>query len=454
MPKHKIKNRSITDFFKEDYIIYVKYTLEQRAIPSIIDGLKNSYRKSLHASLSFMKKGVSVSGLEIVGETYKKSSYHHGNSSLEDVVTQLGASFSNNTAPLVVNGSGGDLRNTDASSIRYLKFTLSEMADLYNVDLDILEYNYDGDKKIEPKFYLPIIPLVLASRASGVATGFAFANNMSFSVKSLAECVLAELENIKRKRSKELPKLMPQVNGYDGEFIEKENWKYETKGSYKIKGKKIEIVGLPIEQTYDSFEKNLSSLVEKGKILTFINEPKPNQPIRYVVQMNQSDINNLTKKDNSRLEKLLKISSVSNANVYTFLDENGNIKTDISNPHEVVRYFTNYRLSRYKDRKKVIIKNLKEKINTATDLSRFIDLVVKGKLELRNRPIKEIKEHLKKENISLDVLLVRVTRLTKEEYDKLLKEIKSLEKELSVVQKTTIENMYKKDLKELIKRFS
>lgn len=454
MSKQKTVKRSVTDFFKKDYPVYVKYVLEQRAIPSIIDGLKDSYRKSLHASLSFMKKGVAVSGLEIVGETYKKSSYHHGNSSLEDVVTSLGASFTNNSAPLIVNGSGGDLRNTDASSIRYLKFMLSDMVDLYSMDLDILEHNFDGDKKIEPKFYLPIIPLVLASRASGVAIGFSYANNMSFSIKSIAECVLSELENISKNRSRDLPKLLPEVEGYSGTFEEVSDWKYETGGTYVIKGKKIEIIGMPINQTYESFEKNLATLVEKGKILTYVNDPKPNQPIRYVVQMNQTDITTLTKRDNTKLEKLLKIKSTSHENVYTFLDENGNIKTDVNNPHDVVRYFTNYRLSRYKDRKKSLLKNLSDRIDTASDLSRFIDLVIKDKLELRNRPIKEIKDRLKSENISHDVLSVRITKLTKEEYEKLLNEIALLKKEMESIKNTSIEKMYMSDLKSLIKRFS
>lgn len=454
MTKNNITKRSVTEFFKKDYPIYVKYVLEQRAIPSIIDGLKDSYRKSLHASLSFMKKGVAVTGLEIVGETYKKSSYHHGNASLEDVVTSMGASFSNNSAPLIVNGSGGDLRSTDASSIRYLKFMLSDMVELYSVDLNILEHNYDGDKKIEPKFYLPIIPLILSSRGGGVAIGFSFANNMSYSIKSIAECVLAELNNITKNKSTALPNLTPYVEGYDGTFEEVSEWKYETCGKYNIKGKKIEIIGMPINQTYDSFEKNLSSLVEKGKILTFINDPKPNQPIRYVVQMNQSDITSLTKRDNTKLERLLKIKSTSHQNVYTFLDENGNIKTDLNNPHDVIRYFTTYRLSRYKDRKKELIRGINDRISVATDLSRFIDLVIKGNIELRNRPIKEIKDRLKKENISQDVLLVKVTKLTKEEYQKLLKEISSLEKELEKTKKTTIESMYANDLKTLIKNFT
>lgn len=444
--------QSLTDFFDKEYIKYAIYTTEERAIPSIIDGFKVSYRKSLHAALSFMKKGQSVSGLEVVGETYKRSNYHHGDSSLSAVITNHGAEYLSNSAPLVVNGSGGDLRNTEASAIRYLKFTLSDKIDLYNVDLDILEHKYDGDKKLEPCFYLPIIPLVLASRSSGTATGFAFSNNMSYSIKSIIEATIIELENITKNKSKEIPTLTPYVHGYDGKFTHVGDGKWKTESNYKIQGKKVIIEGLPIDQTYDSFEKNLAKLVEGGKILNFTNESTKGL-IKYVVHFNQTDLNKLIKKDNTRLEKMLKIVSISHKNTYTFLDEYGKLIDNLETENDVIEYFTKYRLSRYKDRKKLLISNIKKDIQKATDLSRFIEMVVSGELEMRNRPIKEIKSVLTKEKINHEVLQVRVTRITKEEYDKLKKEIISLEKELEKVQKTTIEKMYMTDLKELLKNY-
>lgn len=444
--------QSLTHFYDKEYIKYAIYSAEERAIPSILDGMKPSYRKSLHAALSFMKKGQSVSGLEIVGETYKKSNYHHGDSSLADVITNHGASYLSNSAPLDVNGSGGDLRNTEASAIRYLKFTLNNNIDLYNIDLDILEHKYDGDKKLEPCFYLPLIPLVLASRSSGTATGFAFSNNMSFSLKSITEATIKELENITKNRCVELPTLEPYVQGYDGKFTHVGDGKWQTESKYKIQGKKVIIEGLPIEQTYDSFESNLAKLVDTEKILNFTNESTKGS-IKYVVHFNQTVLNNLTKKGNARLEKLLKIVSASHKNTYTFLDENGLIMDDLENESDVIKYFTKYRLSRYKDRKKLLISNIKKDIEKATNLSRFIEMVVNGKLEMRNRPIKEIKSVLTKEKINHEVLQVRLTRITKEEYEKLKKEILASEKELEKIKKTPIEKMYLTDLKELLKKY-
>ncbi len=449
--KPKIQKQKISHFFTNEYAKkYVKYVCEERAIPSIIDGFKPSYRKSLHAALSFMKKGISVSGIEIVGETYKRSAYHHGNSSLEDVVIKHGADYLTNSSPLVISGSGGDLRNNDASAIRYLKFILSDNASLYKHDLQLLEHNYDGDKQIEPKFYLPLIPLVLASRGSGTAVAYAFANNMSYSLKSIAETSLISLENLGRKKQIELPKMKPYVDGYDGrfEYVGEDKWK--SFSEYSIKGNKVTILGLPVDQTYDKFEKNLSTLLDKGKILNFTNEGTKGV-IKYVVNFNATDLTRLKKNNCIPLEKLLKLTSVSAKNTYTFIDENQNVLTDIVDVYGVVNYFVRYRLTRYNDRKKFLLADIKKRISEKSDLSRFIKFVIDKKLVIQNRPIKEIKKFLTDNKITHNVLTVSVTKLTKEEYEKLLKEIKMLEKEHSTIKSTTITNMYKKDLKELIK---
>ncbi|BAX25565.1 DNA topoisomerase II [Tenacibaculum phage pT24] len=441
---------TISDFFEKEYATkYVKYTYEERAIPSLIDGLKPSYRKSLYSALTFMKKGKTVSGLEIVGETYKKSAYHHGNSSIEDVIINQGASYKDNTAPFIISGSGGDLRNQNASAIRYLKFMLSDFSSLYNVDLDILEHNYDGENKIEPTFFLPIVPLVLTAKSKGAAVGFAFSNGIQYSLESITEASLVALENLGRKKQVELTQLTPFVDGYDNgyEYVGEDKWK--TTSKYTIKGNKVIIEGLPVAETFDSFEKNLSTLIDKEKIVNFVNETS-DKCIKYIVTFNRTNLQKLIKNSNEPLEKLLRLTSISHKNVYVFLDENKDIIESLNTPNKVIEYFVRYRLSRYNDRKKLMIKNITEQIDIKTDISRFIKAVVDGKLELRNRPIKEIKAYLTKENIKHHVLDVKVTKITKEEYLKLLKEIDSMENEREKIRKTKIESMYKTDLKELL----
>ena len=450
----KIEKQSITEFLNNEYANkYVLYVLEDRSIPSLVDGMKPAYRKSLFSALSFMKKGISVSGLEIVGETYKKAHYHHGNSSIEKVIVNQGAEYSNNTSPFIINGSGGELRNPKSSAIRYLKFTLSEFQELYNVDLDILEHNYDGDTKIEPKFYLPLIPLILTSRTSGTGIGYAFSNNMSYSLPSVIDATITALENIKNKTFKPLNKLEPYVSGYDGEFVELDRFKWLTKAKYEIKGNNIHVTDLPISESYESFEDNLKKLIIKEKIIDFKNTSTI-EDIKYVIKMDGAKLKALTKKNNDRLESMLKIATSTHANTYTFLNENKDIIDTLTTPNSVIEYFTEYRLSRYNDRKKLIIKSLNTKNKYLLDLSRFIKLIIDGELELRNTPIKTIKSFLTNEKITHDVLSVSITKQTKEEYLKILDEISLNEKEILKITNTPIIDMYEADLKELKNKFS
>lgn len=41
------------------------------------------------------------------------------------------------------------------------------------MDDNLLKYNYDDNLRVEPEWYIPIIPLVLANGGEGIGTGWA-----------------------------------------------------------------------------------------------------------------------------------------------------------------------------------------------------------------------------------------------------------------------------------------
>lgn len=449
--RSNIIDREISNFFNVDYKIYVQYVIEQRAIPSIIDGMKPSYRKVLYSCLESMKSGSVVPGLELVGETYKRSAYHHGNASLEDVIVGSASNYDNNASPLKVHGSGGSLRNPSASAIRYLKFSLDTMADMFKLDSDILEHNFDGDKRIEPKFYLPLVPLVLAKRTGAPAIGYAFSNDMSYSLPSLADACLQQIKNIEdgKEYTGKLPDLIPYVHGFNGIYRQLENHRWATQSRWSVEKNKVIVEDLPMTMSFDKFKKNLATLLDKGIILNFDNKTVKGD-VKYIIHFNQTALAEHVKKN--RLEKLLMLSDSTKTPGLNVINELGKIETKLMTPHDVVRYFTGYRLKRYDDRKTLLIKKIDERIAWATDLQRFIKLVIDGKLELRNVPIVEVKKRLDIEKINHEVLQTRVAKMTKEEYEDLLKEIEELKKERIYVLETPITTMYRNDLNELKKK--
>ena len=72
------------------------------------------------------------------------------------------------------------------------------------------------------------------------------------------------------------------------------------------------------------------------------------------------------------------------------MDENHKLKS-FQNKNEVVEYFVNYRLGIYTERKKKLVKILEERIKKNDELVKFIELVCKGKLKIRNRSKADIK---------------------------------------------------------------
>lgn len=54
-------------------------------------------------------------------------------------------------------------------------FTSSPLARLVfpAVDDNLLKYNYDDNQRVEPEWYIPIIPTVLVNGAEGIGTGWA-----------------------------------------------------------------------------------------------------------------------------------------------------------------------------------------------------------------------------------------------------------------------------------------
>lgn len=41
------------------------------------------------------------------------------------------------------------------------------------MDDNLLKYNYDDNLRVEPEWYIPIVPVVLANGADGIGTGWA-----------------------------------------------------------------------------------------------------------------------------------------------------------------------------------------------------------------------------------------------------------------------------------------
>ena len=453
--KTSIENKSVTDFFNSDYTDFTKYTISTRACPSLIDGFKVGARKIIHAAFNgTIKNGSTVKLLNLSGDTLKLSLYAHGDASLNSTIITLAQDFNDNLNPLQIEGQYGTLRSPEASSPRYLYVKLSKYANLiYKTDIECVNYVFDEGENLEPHYYLPIIPTVLTSRGIGMAPGYRF-STMSYNPLDIIDNCISY---IKKGKSGVLTR--PYVRGiktYNWKFIvdaEKNTSYWENYGEWSYnKSRDIMIVtDLPYDMTFDDFEKILNKYLETGYIKDWKNF-SDGYKINYSIQFDSGRLKKEIGQESTDTHlpnKFKLIKKVPNDNLWV-LDENGKVKY-FPTPDNLIEYFVSFRLNKYNDRKSRLVDVLTKKYDENTDICKFIKLVIEGKIKINNRPRADIKEDLKQYNLKDSLLSIPISKLTKEEYEALLKENESIKKELEYIKNTTIEDMYLKDLKELRK---
>nr|XP_029519985.1 DNA topoisomerase 2-beta-like [Oncorhynchus nerka] len=171
------KHLSYNDFINKELILFSNSDNE-RSIPSLVDGLKPGQRKVLFTCMKRNDKR-EVKVAQLAGSVAEMSAYHHGEQSLLMTIVNLAQNFvgSNNVNILQPLGQFGTRINggKDAASPRYIFTMLSPLAKMLfpAVDSSLLKFLNDDNQKVEPEWYIPILPLVLVNGAEGIGTGWA-----------------------------------------------------------------------------------------------------------------------------------------------------------------------------------------------------------------------------------------------------------------------------------------
>jgi len=438
--------RTVEDFFDKELRDYAIYTIENRAIPSVIDGFKPSQRKIAHAANGVWKTGNEkpMKVFQLGGLAAAKTFFHHG--SLDGTIIGMTQSFKNSMPIFQGIGQFGSLRAPAAGAPRYVGVKFNENFRSLYKDFDLCESQFEEGEEIEPKFFLPIIPAVLLNGGSGIAVGFA-TNILNRNPAELVEACIAVLNG------KKCPEVRPWVNGFYGDFkrVPDAPKSWSIHGKYDVKNTTtVEVTEIPPSWTYEQYEGHLDALVEKGVMVSY-EDHSAEKPF-YILKFTRQKLAEILEKD--RLDGILKMSEREGEN-YTTLDEHGKLKV-FQSPEEIVKYFVDFRLKYYDIRKQRIINKLRQEMNDLDAKCRFIQLILDGKLKINNRKKAEIEEDLIKfsfKNEEHDMLLrMPIHSLTKERFDEMQESVKKKAEELKKVEGTAPKDMYLLDLKELLKK--
>ena len=453
MIKEKIVKRTISDFLNKEYLNFSLYTVSERAIPSICDGFKPGARKIIHAScVGSLKNGSTNKMISLVGDTMKLSLYSHGDASLIGTICTLSKAFNNNFNPLEIEGQGGNLRDPDPGAPRYLYIRHSKYMNLiYKTDYDLLDFIEEEGDKVEPKQYLPIIPTVLCNMAMGIANGYSF-HSMAYNPKDIIDACIEVIKS-RKEITKFKTDIKPWLRDIKNSNFRFENNEWYNYGEWKINQSKdlITVTDLPCDTTYEDFEKLLNKLCENEYIKDYKNKSEDGK-VLYEIVFAKNQLSKLMKRENGEAKIISKFKLVKAlpADLLWLLDENNKLKY-YEDKYAVIKYFVNWRLSIYEQRKKKLVKILNERIKKNDELVKFIELVCKGKLKIRNRNKKDIKVDMDGYKLPMELITTPMSKCTIEERDELLKQNEEMKKELEYIKNTTEKQMYLNDLNNLRK---
>ncbi|MGY9007922.1 MAG: DNA gyrase subunit A, partial [Candidatus Pelagibacterales bacterium] len=424
--------RTVTSFFDKEYLDYARYVVENRAIPSCIDGLKPTQRKVVYIANKIWKTGNEkpMKLFQLAGRVASEAFYHHGNTSLESSMVGMAQKFKNSLPLLEGVGQFGSLRSPAAGAPRYISAKLHPNFRLLYQDFDLLENKIEEGEKIEPAFFLPIVPTVILNGTSGIAVGFA-TNILNRNPKDVVDACISTLNNKKMKV------LAPWIQEFKGTFTrDLENPKtWKIKGQYQIiNTTTVKITAIPPNYTYERYEEILNLLQEKGIITSY--DDNSSETIEYILKFRRSVLNSLVSSE-GKLERALRLNTQETENLTT-LDENGKLKI-FDKAEDIVKHFVGVRLGWYQTRKDYLIDKTEKQLSLVTNKARFIKDIIDGKLKINNVPKKTIILYLETADYdtvhgSYDYLLsMAIHSLTKERYEKLL-----LEKEGCIIALKTL----------------
>lgn len=254
-----VVRHQLRGMYQSWYLDYASYTILDRAIPHIDDGLKPVQRRILH-SMKTLDDGRFNKVANIVGNTMQ---YHpHGDASIYGALVQLGQK----DLLVETQGNWGNvLTGASAAAGRYIEARLSQFAldVLFNPKVTQWTPTYDGRKK-EPVTLPAKFPLLLSQGVGGIAAGLS-SLILPHNFNDILDASIAHLRQ-------EPFELYPDF--ITGGFIDVSRYNDGARGGRvrvrakieKIDNRTLSITEIPYGLTTGSLIESIIKAYEKGKI--------------------------------------------------------------------------------------------------------------------------------------------------------------------------------------------
>lgn len=452
------QEKTISDFYQNEAISYAAYD-NSRKLCSYIDGQKISQRKLLYTirkrfSKEFQKTE-SIANI-CAGDTQ----YLHGAANLVGVASLMAQDFiGSNNYPIFRGNSGGfgTRINPVYAAGRYTRLTLSDIAGLlfskYD-DANLIEQIFEGDI-IEPKYFVPIFPVIFLNGSDGLSTGF----SETIYPRNPREVIKYIKLYLSDRNKKTKPQLLPWFKGFRGTVrFNKDTNVNECVGVIeRINTTKYVIKELPIGVSYQKYIEILDKLVDDKTIVDYEDRcDTKTDEILFCIKTTRD----FTSKhaDEDSLNKVFKLVKTLPEN-FCFIDENNSVR-EFKDIYEILDAYISIRFDFYKKRKFHMLTTLKSELEKLVSRYVFCKSIIDEKLVISNRKKDDIINDLSKIDkiIKLDgtydyLLKMPISQITKEEVQKLKELITTKKDEFNKIKTTSESDMWIFDLNELEKIF-
>lgn len=401
---HSMEAVPLSELIKSEYRTYQIYTLMDRAIPYLKDGLKPSQRRILFTLYKNSGKGLmKVSALTGLVLTL----HPHGPASIESSIVNMAQdyTFSNNYPLIEKKGYFGERMETQAAAARYIECKMGKVIQwLLFDDMNQLEMvpNYD-EKVMEPLNLLPKLPLMLLNGAEGIGTGFSSVIP-SFHHKDIISAMKSFVEKGKQK------KITPWVNYYSEKIEVEKSGKLIFPMKIEEKSGSIYITELPRGYDAKKIYRHLNKYTDSGYLKDYVDSTVDNKvEIELVFKRGAQP----------KLEEVIKEIGASSSQVpnYTLISERGvRVFQDVS---DIIELFTEQRLVITKRRYELLIEEYQERIDKNNEIIRFIKERHYAQAEKKNNRADFVDYLGKQKFVFSDYLAdMAIYRMTKDEVEK------------------------------------
>lgn len=477
------KSVTYSDFINKELVLFSNLDNE-RSIPSVVDGFKPGQRKVMFTCLKRNDKR-EVKVAQLAGSVGEMSAYHHGEASLMGTIINLAQNYvgSNNVNLLLPIGQFGTrlAGGKDHASPRYIFTQMSPLARLiFNPNDDpILNYLTDDNQKIEPEWYMPIIPMVLVNGADGIGTGW-MTKIPNYNPREIVKNLLRMLNG------QEPEDMNPWFKNFKGHIESLENQRYVVNGEIaSISDNKIEITELPVRTWTQSYKEQVMEPMLNGsdKIPAIIQDYKEYHTditVKFVVQMNSDKLRQAEL--DKGLHQFFKLQTTISTSSMVLFDAKGCLRK-YGGVLDIMREFYHLRLEFYGKRKDYMEGMLEAEALKLSNQARFILEKCDGTLVVENKKRKAMIDELHRKGFDSDpvkkwkiaqklneasdsdseeghdgdldydyLLGMAMWSLTKERKDDLLKKKDEKHQELRHLRDMSKEDLWKKDLSEFLEK--